>query len=76
MIWFILIYIITLILFGVFIYIDMDKGESLEHYFGGLNGLDLTLMFLFPIFNTIVLIIVILHTLFSNIWDKIKDWEK
>jgi hypothetical protein len=32
MIWFILIYIITLILFGVFIYIDMDKGETLEHY--------------------------------------------
>ena len=31
MIWFILIYVITLILFGVYIYIDMNKGETLQN---------------------------------------------
>ena len=76
MIWFILIYVITLILFCITIYCDMDKGESLEQYCRGLDGLDITLMFLFPIINTIVLIIILFHVLFSNIWDKIKHLEK
>ena len=76
MIWFILIYVATLILFGIIFYFDMDKGESLEKYFRGLDGIDFVFMFLFPIVNTIVLIVVIFHVLFSNIWDKIKHWEK
>ena len=73
---FILIYVITLILFGVTFYCDMDKGESLEHYFRSLDGLDLILIFLLPIFNTIVLIVIVFYFIFSNLWDKIKDWEK
>lgn len=76
MIWFILIYIVTLILFCITFYCDMDKGESLEHYFRSLDGLDLTLMFLFPIINTIVLVVIIFHSIFSNLWEKIKHWEK
>jgi hypothetical protein len=76
MIWFILIYVATLILFGIIFYFDMDKGESLEDYFNGIDRLDFILMFLFPIFNTIALIIVIFYVLSSNIWEKIKHWEK
>lgn len=76
MIWFILIYIITLILFCITFYCDMDKGESLDHYFEKLNSWDFIIMFLIPIFNTAVLILIIICLLFNKIWDKIKYWEK
>lgn len=76
MIWFILIYVATLILFGITFYFDMDKGESLEQYFRGLDGIDFIFLFLFPIFNTIALIGIVFYLLFNNIWDKIKHWEK
>lgn len=76
MIWFILIYVMTLILFCITFYCDMDKGESLEHYFRGLDGIDFVFIFLFPIVNTIVLIGIVSYLLFSHLWDKIKYWEK
>jgi hypothetical protein len=54
----------------------MDKGESLDHYFEKLNSWDFIIMFLIPIFNTAVLILIIICLLFNKIWDKIKYWEK
>lgn len=76
MIWFILIYVITLILYGITVYCDMDKGESLDHYFRKLDGWELIIIFLIPIFNTFVLIFVILSLLLKKIWNKIKYWKK
>lgn len=76
MIWFILIYVITLILFCVLCYLDMDKGETLEHYFQGMDIILFIVAFLFPIFNTLLLIMLILSTLSKTIWDKIKYWKK
>ena len=76
MIWFILIYIITLILDIVFIYFDMDKGETLEHYFKNIDTFLFIIVFLFPIFNTFILIMLAFVELFNKIWNKIKHWKK
>ena len=76
MIWFILIYVITLILDIVFIYFDMDKGETLEHYFQGMDTLFFIVIYLLPIFNTIIVIILAFNKFFEKIWDKITHWEK
>lgn len=76
MIWFILIYIITLILFCITIYCDMDKGENLDHYFRKLDSWELIIVFLIPIFNTGVLIFIIFSLLLKKIWNKIKYWQK
>lgn len=76
MIWFILIYIITLILFGVAIYIDMNKGETLQHYFRHAE-LDAIILFIFfPIINTVVVICILIFKLLEKLWNKIKYWEK
>ena len=76
MIWFILIYVITLILLGVYVYIDMNKGESLEHYFRNVDFLLFIIVFLLPIFNTVAFILLIFDILFKKIWDKIKYCKK
>lgn len=54
MIWFILIYIITIILLCITVYCDMDKGECLDHYFKNIDSLEFIIFFLFPGVNTIV----------------------
>ena len=46
MIWFIIIYGITLILWGIFIYTDMYKGETLEHYLNNLGYFNFVVMIL------------------------------
>jgi uncharacterized membrane protein len=76
MIWFILIYVITLILHIVFIYFDMDKGETLNHYFQGMDTMLFIVVFLIPVFNTVIVIILALNKFFEKIWDKIKYWQK
>lgn len=76
MIWFILIYIITLILFGVVIYSDMDKGETLAHYFNGIDLFSIIFCILIPVINTFFVIFFSFLKLFEKIWDKIKYWEK
>lgn len=76
MIWFILIYVITLILFGVYIYIDMNKGETLQHYFNGADLFSIVFCVLIPIINTFTLIFFSIYKLSEKIWDKIKYWEK
>ena len=76
MIWFILIYVITIILLGIISYCDMDKGETLEQYFRGLDIFAFIILFLCPVFNTVTLIFMSFQVLFSNIWDKIKYWKK
>lgn len=76
MIWFILIYVITLILFGVAIYIDMNKGETLQHYFRHAE-FDAIIMFIFfPIINTVTVICILIFKLLEKLWNKIKYWEK
>lgn len=76
MIWFILIYIITIILLCITFYRDMDKGESLDHYFKNIKFLDFIIIFLLPGLNTIISVLAIFYILFKKIWDKIKYWEK
>lgn len=76
MIWFILIYVITLILLGVYVYIDINKGESLEHYFRNVDFLLFIIVFLLPVFNTVAFILLIFDIIFKKIWDKIKYWKK
>jgi uncharacterized membrane protein len=76
MIWFILIYVITLILHIVFIYFDMDKGETLNHYFQGMDTMLFIAIFLIPVFNIVIVIILALNKFFEKIWDKIKYWQK
>ena len=76
MIWFILIYIITLILYGVVIYIDMDKGETLDHYFKNIDLCAIIFCILLPFINTSILIFFSFFKLFEKIWNKIKYWKK
>ena len=76
MIWFVLIYIITLILYGVVIYIDMDKGETLAHYFNGIDLFSTVFCVLIPVINTFILIFFSALKLFEKLWEKIKYWEK
>ena len=76
MIWFILIYIITLILFGVFVYIDMDKRETLEHYCKNIDMPSTIFLILFPFVNTFILILYFLILISKKIWNKIKYWKK
>lgn len=76
MIWFILIYVITLILFGVVIYIDMDKGETLHHYSQGMDLPSTLFCILFPVVNTFIVILCYIVLLFSKLWNKIKYWKK
>ena len=67
MIWFILIYVITLILFGVCIYIDMDKGETLAHYFNGIDLLSTVFCILVPVINTFLLMFFSIYKLSEKI---------
>lgn len=76
MFWFILIYVITLILLGAYVYIDMNKGESLEHYFRNIDFLLFILVFLLPLFNTVFFVLLIFDVLFKKIWNKIKYLQK
>ena len=76
MIWFILIYILTLILAGVYIYIDMYKGETLQHYFKYEDSRINIFFMLIPCINIIALIYFFGIKLFKKLWDKIKYWEK
>lgn len=77
MIWiFILIYVITLILFGVFIYNGMDKGETLHHYSQGTDLPSTLFCILFPVVNTFILILCYIILAFNKLWDKIKYWKK
>ena len=76
MIWFILIYVITLILFGVCIYIDMNKGETLQHYFNGIDLFSIVFCVVIPIINTFILIFCSIYKLSEKVWDKIKYWKK
>jgi hypothetical protein len=76
MIWFILIYVITIILHGIYVYIDMDKGENLEHYFKNIDGFLFIIIFLIPLFNTFILIMLIFNRLFNKIWNHVKHWQK
>lgn len=76
MIWFVLIYIITLILYGVVIYIDMDKGETLAHYFNGIDLFSTVFCVLIPVINTFILTFFFIYKLSKKVWDKIKYWEK
>lgn len=76
MIWFIVIYIVTIILEGVFFYFDMDKGETLEQYFENCDTFLFIIAFLFPVINTGILILLAFSGLFQKIWNKIKHWKK
>lgn len=76
MIWFVLIYIITLILYGVVIYIDMDKGETLQHYWQGTDLLSTVFCILVPVINTFLLMFFSIYKLSEKVWEKIKYWEK
>ena len=76
MIWFILIYVITLILSGVYIYIDMYKGETLQHYFKYEDSHIMIFCMLVPGINIVALIYFFGIKLFKKFWDKIKHWEK
>jgi hypothetical protein len=76
MIWFILIYIITLILYGVFVYIDIDKGETLQRYFQNTEIMMIVSMVFTPIINTGFVILLFSTITFEKIWNKIKYWKK
>lgn len=76
MILLILIYVITLILFGVFIYIDMDKGETLQDYFHNMEITMIICITFIPILNTFFVILLLSATIFEKIWDRIKYWKK
>lgn len=76
MVWFILIYVITLILFRVFIYIDMDKGETLQEYFCGIDLCSIIFCIFIPFINTFMLIFFSIYKLSEKFWDKIKYWKK
>ena len=73
---FILIYIITLILFGVFVYIDMDKGETLEHYCKDTDMPSTIFLILFPFVNTFILILCFIILISKKLWNKIKYCKK
>lgn len=75
-IWLILIYVITLILFGVFVYIDMDKRETLEHYCQGTDMPSTIFLILFPFVNTFILILYFIILISKKLWNKIKYWKK
>lgn len=76
MIWLILIYVVTLILYGVCIYIDMNKGENLQHYFRYIDTEAIICCIFIPIINTLALICIVSLKLLEKLWNKIKYWEK
>lgn len=77
MIWFILIYVVTLILYLIYFYIDMKKGQTLKSYF---NEFDDSYILIFcssmPIINTIIVLVLYFCKIFNIIWNKIKYLEK
>lgn len=76
MIWFILVYIITPILYGVVIYIDMEKGETLQEYVDKTGLFALVFFVITPIVNTCILIFFTTFKLSEKVWNKIKYWKK
>lgn len=76
MIWLILIYIITLILFGVYFYVDLEKGETLDHYFKNVDHGAIFFCVAIPVINTFMLISAFILKLVEKLWNKIKYWEK
>lgn len=76
MIWLIIVYIITLILYGLYIFVDMKKSETLKEYFN-FTDLELALAsLLFPILNTYLILVLWSTKILHLIWDKIKYWKK
>lgn len=76
MIWFILIYVSTIILYGLYIFVDMKKGETLKEYFN-FTDLEFALAsLLFPILNTCLILVLWSTKILHLIWNKIKYWKK
>ena len=74
--WFILIYASTIILYGLYVFVDMEKGDTLKVYFN-FTDLELALAsLLFPILNTCLVLVLWSIKILHLIWDKIKYWEK
>ena len=77
MIWLVLIYIVTLILYLIYFYIDMKKGQTLNGYFDEFDDSHILIFCLFmPIINTILIVDLYFCKILNIIWNKIKLWKK
>ena len=63
-------------MFGVYIYMDMHNGETLQHYFRFVEKEALVFGVFLPIVNTIVIIWLLIEKLLKKLWNKIKYWKK
>jgi hypothetical protein len=54
----------------------MDKGETLAHYFNGIDLFSTVFCVLIPVINTFILIFFSALKLSEKLWEKIKYWEK
>lgn len=69
----IFLYLIPLSILLWFVYSDMRKGETVEEYFKRRNyGESTILIALMPLFNILLVLVVLIYTL----WLKIKDIKK
>ena len=65
-------YCISLIITSVFIYVNMEKGESLEDYIYRTDNLALFIIMFIPAVNYLAVIYVLIYT----IWNKLKHFTK
>ena len=65
-------YCISLIITSVFIYMNMEKGESLEDYIYRTDNLALFIIMFIPAVNYLAVIYVLIYT----IWNKLKHFTK
>ena len=68
------IWLIPILIIGICIYIDMEKGQSIEEYIDeqGVDHQFMTLVIIVPIVNCVIAIGLII----STIYNKIKHFRK
>lgn len=69
---FILLYIFTIVLIAVLVYIDMEKGETLEEYANESDFDELSIFLVIPVLNSFMAICFTLHV----IYNKLKYFRK
>ena len=67
-----IIYILSVIINGLEIYKEMEKGESVEEWMCRTEGKDILTIVFVPVFNTFLALLV----LYYIICDKIKKFRK
>lgn len=59
----------------IWLYYDMEKGESIEEFIGSIDKEDIVIGFI-PVLNILILIAHLMFLIIDFVYNKIKHWRK